>query len=128
MGKPSKKQVQPTEDTSEENQDVETQANQHEQHATSNAPLTLADMETLLNSMEDRIVAKLSVQLSATRAIIDRHDQTIQQMETSLNDVETRLLTLESTCKALSRENETLKLKTDDLENRSRRNNICITL
>ena len=50
--------------------------------------------------MEGRIVAKLSVQLSADRAIIDRHD---------LN----RLLTLESTCTALSRENEALKLKTD---------------
>lgn len=127
MGKPTKKLNQPTEGTPEENQSVGTQANQNEQHAASNAPLTLADMEKLLNSMEDRIIAKLSVQLSADRATIDRHDQTIQQMETSLNDMEARLLTLKSTCKTLSRENEALKLKTDDLENRSRRNNIRIT-
>ncbi|KAJ8004198.1 hypothetical protein DPEC_G00156300 [Dallia pectoralis] len=77
--------------------------------------------------MEDRIIAKLSAKLSADRAIIERHDQTIQQMETSLNDVENRLLTLELTCTVLARENEALKLKADDLENRSRRNNIRVT-
>lgn len=45
---------------------------------------TLADMEKLLKSMEDRIIAKLSDQLSADRATIDRHDPPIQQMELSL--------------------------------------------
>lgn len=126
MGKPSKKQNQPTEGSSEDSHDAGIQANQNEPHAANNAPLTLADMEKLLNSMEDRIIAKLSVQLSADRATIDRHDQTIQHMETSLNDMESRLRTLEATCTTLSRENEALKLKTDDLENRSRRNNIRV--
>ena len=132
MGKPRKKS-QPTDEQSPgKNQDRKPNASQkdprapssNEQHATGNAPLTLADMEKLLNSMEERIIAKLSVQLSADRAIIDRHDQTIQHMESSLNDMEARLLTLESTCTALSRDNKALKLKTDDRENRSRRNNI----
>lgn len=77
--------------------------------------------------MEDHIVAKLSDQLSADLATIDRHDQSIQHMETSLNDMETRLATLESTCIALSKDNDTHKSKIDDLENRSRRNNIRIT-
>ena len=125
MGKPSKKQNQPTDEHSAENsQDDWSQASQAEQHANAanNAPLTLADMEKLLTSMEDRIIAKLSDQLSA-----DRHDQTIQHMEMALNDMETRLATLESTCLTLSNENAALKLKTDDLENRSRRNNIRIT-
>lgn len=126
MRKPSKKPHQHTEEQPSENSQGDgAQAN--EQHATSNAPLTLADMEKLLKSMEDRIVAKLYDQLSADRATIDRHDQTIQHMETSLNDMETRLATLESTCIALSKENDALKLKTDDLENRLRRNNIRIT-
>ena len=89
--------------------------------------MPLADMENLLNLTEERLTAKLSVQLSADRAIIDRHEQTIQHVKMSLNDMETRLLTLESICTALSRENEDLKLKTDDQENRLRRNNICIT-
>ena len=132
MGKP-KKQSQPADEQSPgKNHGRDPDASQkdprapspNEQHVTGNAPLTLADMEKLLNSMEERIIAKLSVQLSADRSIIDRHDQTIQHMESSLNDMEARLLTLESTCTALSRENKALKLKTDDRENRSRRNNI----
>ncbi|KAJ8002296.1 hypothetical protein DPEC_G00178410 [Dallia pectoralis] len=84
-------------------------------------------MKKLLVSMEDRIIDKLSAKLSADRAIIERHDQTIQQIEMSLNDVENRLLNLESTCTVLARENEALKLKADDLENRSRPNNIRVT-
>ncbi|KAJ8001137.1 hypothetical protein DPEC_G00188100 [Dallia pectoralis] len=127
MGKPSKKPTQPAEDKSEDDQAGETQASQKDPHAANRAPLTLADMEKLLVSMEDRIIDKLSAKLSADREIIERHDQTIQQIETSLNDVENRLLTLESTCTVLARENEALKLKADDLENRSRRNNIRVT-
>ena len=130
MVKPSKKRNQPTDEQSAENcQDDCSQASQTEQHANAanNAPLTLADMEKLLTSMEDRIIAKLADQLAADRATIARHDQTIQHMERALNDMETRLATLELTCTALSNENAALKLKTDDLENRSRRNNIRIT-
>ncbi|XP_060790883.1 V-set and immunoglobulin domain-containing protein 10-like 2 [Neoarius graeffei] len=84
-------------------------------------------MEKLFKSIEDRIIAKLSSQLSADQATIDRHDQSIQHMEMSRNDMETRLATLESTCIALSKDNDALKFKIDDLENRSRRNNIRIT-
>ena len=68
--------------------------------------------------MEERIIAKHSIKLSADRAIIDSHEQTIQHVEMSLNDMETRLLTVESTCTALSRESEAIKLKMDDLANR----------
>ena len=63
--------------------------------------LTLPDMERLLTSMEERIIAKLSAQLSAEGAIIDQHHETIQQLETSRNDMHTRLERLESTCAAL---------------------------
>ncbi|KAL7375692.1 hypothetical protein ABVT39_022090 [Epinephelus coioides] len=83
-------------------------------------------METLLG-MEERIIFKLFAQLSAERAIIDQH-KTIQQMETSLNDIQTRRMAVESTCATMTRENEALKLKVDDLENRSRWNKIFISL
>jgi hypothetical protein len=64
MGKP-KKQSQPTDEQSPgKNHDREPNASQkeprapspNEQHA-GNAPLTLADMAKLLNSMEERIIA-----------------------------------------------------------------------
>lgn len=127
MGKYNEKSSQPTDElSSESSQSDKMQASQDKQHA-NDAPLSLKDMEKLLKSMEDRIIAKLSDQLSADRATIDRHDQTIQHLETSLSDIETKLATLESTCLALSKENESLKRKTDDLENRSRQYNIRIT-
>ena len=80
----------------------------------SHAPLTLCDMERLLTSMEERIVAKLSAQLSADREIIDQHHATIQHLETSLNDTQTRLERLDSKLAALSTDNEALKLKVQD--------------
>lgn len=77
-----------------------------------------------LKSMEDRIIAKLSVQHATDGATIDRHNPTTQHMETSLNDMETRVALLESIWTALTKENKALKLKMDNLENRSRHNNI----
>lgn len=125
MGK-YKKQNQPTNEPTPENSESDDMlTSQDEQHA-SDAPLTLGDMEKLLKAMEDRIVTKLSGQLASDHATIERHDQTVQNMEASLNDMETRL-TLESKCLTLSQENQSLRQKTDDLENRSRRNNIRIT-
>lgn len=90
------------------------------------APLTLPDMERLLTSMEERIVTKLSAQLSANREIIDQHHETIQHLEVSLSDTQTRLERLDLKVAALSSDNEALKAKMEDLENRSRRNNIRI--
>ncbi|KAI4814083.1 hypothetical protein KUCAC02_003291 [Chaenocephalus aceratus] len=84
-------------------------ASQNEEPAANHAPL-----------MEERIISKLST-------TIDRHDQTIQGLEVALKGMETRLQAVESTCTALSGENESLKFKVDNLENRSRRNNIRIT-
>lgn len=102
MGKTRKQNQLATEQSPTESDDMLT--SQDEQHA-SDSPLTITDMEKLLMAMEDRIITKLSDQLSAGRATIERHDQAIQDMETSLNDMETRLTTLESTCLALSKEN-----------------------
>lgn len=91
------------------------------------APLTWADMEALLQGLEDRIITKLSAQLKLDRALFEQHNYTIQDLETSMIDMQSRLLELEPTCSMLMQENKKLKLKTDDLENRSRPNNIRIT-
>lgn len=84
-----------------------------------NTPLTLLNMERLLTSMEERIVAKLSAQLPADRAIIDQRHKAIHQLEAAANDTQTRIEKLESTCAALFQNNEDLKVKLDNLENRS---------
>lgn len=79
-----------------------------------NTPLTLLDMERLLTSMEERIVAKLSAQLLADRANIDQHHKATHQLETAANDTQTRIEKLESTCAALFQKNEDLKVKLDE--------------
>lgn len=77
--------------------------------------------------MEEQIIANLKAQISSNHATMARHDQTIQAIETSMNDFQGRITTLESTMGNLIKENEQLKLKVDDLENRSRSCNIRIT-
>lgn len=126
MGNPTKKTPQALEKPEEVENPPTTQKTTC---AASNlAPsLTRADMEAMLLKSEERIISTLAAQFSADRARIDSHDQAIQDIETSMNDMQSRLMELENTCTSLKKENEVLKLKTDDLENRSRRNNIRIT-
>lgn len=88
--------------------------------------LTLVDIERLLTSTEERIVNKLSAQLSANRASIEENQDSIQQLETSVTDIQERLELLEAKCAVLEKDNEVLREKVDDLENRSRRNNVRI--
>lgn len=92
-----------------------------------NPAVSLADIQKLLAGMEERIITNLAAQISSNHAAIARHDQTIQAIETSMNDYQGRITTLESITSSLVKENEQLKLKVDDLENRSRRCNIRIT-
>ena len=69
MGKSTKKQSQPAGEKSYEcDTEDRTGASQNEEHAANHAPLTLADMEKLFLSMQERIISKLPVQLSADRA------------------------------------------------------------
>lgn len=126
MGKPTKKTPQVSEEPEEQENPL---ATQKITCAASNlAPsLTQADMEAMLLKSEERIISTLAAQFSADRARIDSHDQAIQGIETSMNDMQNRLMELENTCSSLKKENEVLKLKTDELENHSRRNNIIIT-
>jgi len=92
-----------------------------------NPALSLADMQKLLAGMEERIINTLTAQILADHATIDRHDQTIQAIETSMNDFQGRITALEAAVGSFLKEKELMKFKVDDLENRSRRRNIRIT-
>lgn len=70
-------------------------------------------MEKWLLGLEEGIILKLFDQLSADQAIIDRYDQTIQQIEASINHMQTGLIKLKSTGVALTRKKQVLKLKMD---------------
>lgn len=97
-------------------------------HGESDSPaVSLADIQKLLTGMEERIITNLSAQIASNHAAVVKHSQAIQDIETSMNDFEGRIATLESTVGNLLKENDQLKLKADDLENRSRRCNIRIT-
>ncbi|KAK9540227.1 hypothetical protein VZT92_002693 [Zoarces viviparus] len=78
-------------------------------------------------ALEERIITNLTAQISANHATITRHDQTIQAIETSINDFRGRITTLENMVGSFMKQNELLKFKVDDLKNRSRRCNIRIT-
>uniref|UniRef100_A0A1A7WJK3 Uncharacterized protein n=1 Tax=Iconisemion striatum TaxID=60296 RepID=A0A1A7WJK3_9TELE len=121
----------PTQASGEPNKEDNSQGNQTSQTTCAAnipaAPLTQADMEVMLQGLEDRITSKLSAQLTVNRALLEQHDSTIQQLKTTMNDMHNRMLELETTCSMLMQENEKLKPNTDDPENWSRCNNICIT-
>lgn len=126
MGKPTKKTPQAAEDTEGEGNSP---VSQKTAWAASNQelPLTRADMEAMLLKSEERIISTLAAQFSVDRARIDSHDNAIQEIETSMNDMQSRVMELEKVCASLRKENNTLKLRTDGLENHSRRNNIRVT-
>ena len=89
--------------------------------------MSLTEIQKLLTGMEERIIANLTAQISSNHATIAKHDQTIQAIETAMNDFDGRMVKMESTLSCLAKENEQLKQKVDDLENRPRRCNIRIT-
>ena len=131
MGKTTTTKSKKAENGSKSRQDVdlasELQASNDPAHGDNDAAASLTDIQKLLTGMEERIISSLTAQISANHATIAKHDQTIQAIETSMNDYHDRLTTLESAVGKLTKENEQLQLKVDDLENRSRRCNIRIT-
>ncbi|KAK1894097.1 LINE-1 retrotransposable element ORF1 protein [Dissostichus eleginoides] len=102
-------------------------ASQSSNNSVGNQALSLSDIQKLLTGMEERIIGSLTAQITSNHAAIIRHDETIQAIETSMNDFQGRITTVESTLADIMQENKQLKLKVDDLENRSRRCNIRIT-
>lgn len=130
MGKPPKKTPQASEETEEEENTPASQKTTCASAANASnqmQPLTRADMEAMLLKSEERIISTIAAQFSADHARIDSHDNAIQEIKTSMNDMQSRLMQLEKTCTSLKKENEALRLRADGLENHSRRNNIRIT-
>lgn len=64
--------------------------------------------------------------IDGLRTTVESFTSRIQAVETSLQDVDDRVQTLESVCTRLSKENKSLMTKLDDLEGRSRRQNLRV--
>ncbi|KAK1889820.1 Capsid protein VP1 [Dissostichus eleginoides] len=124
MGKKTKKRDNNESDGGdEEGCGLASQASNNSAHGeVGNQALSLSDIQKLLTGMEERIIGSLTAQITSNHhAAIIRHDETIQPIETSMNDFQGRITTVESTLADIVQENKQLKLKVDDLENRSRR-------
>lgn len=89
-----------------------------------NSPVSLASIQRLLAGMEERIITSVKAQISSNHTNLTKHDQEIQNIDTAINDFQDRITTLEPTVGYLSKENQQLKLKLEDLEKRFRRCNI----
>ncbi|MGH0157137.1 UNVERIFIED_CONTAM: hypothetical protein FKN15_058522 [Acipenser sinensis] len=62
---------------------------------------------------------KIQLAIAPIQATLSECKEKVREMEDSMNAFETRLAGIESTCSLLSSENNKLRAKTDDLENRS---------
>lgn len=75
-----------------------------------------------MNGRFDKLEQTLQVVQSSQRELLEK----VETVEERVLDHETRITSLEETVSGLRDENSALKLKVDDLEGRSRRNNIKI--
>lgn len=65
-------------------------------------------------------------ELKTLKSTLQAHEVKLQEVGDSLTDVDARVATLEKLCSDLVQDNAKIKLKLEDLENRSRRNNIRV--
>ncbi|KAK1893399.1 Soluble pyridine nucleotide transhydrogenase [Dissostichus eleginoides] len=80
----------------EEGCELASQASNNSAHGeVGNQALSLSDIQKLLTGMEERIIGSLTAQITSNHAAIIRHDETIQAIETSMNDFQGRI-TVES--------------------------------
>lgn len=86
----------------------------------------LGGIRSEVAALRVEILAELKSSISAVKTSLLEQEQKLKDVEESLTDVDGRVTVLESTCSALSKDNEKLRAKLDDLENRSRRNNIHV--
>lgn len=86
----------------------------------------LGGIRSEVAALRVEILTELKSSISAVKTSLLEQEQKLKDVEESLTDVDGRVTALESTCSALSKDNEKLRIKLDDLENRSRRNNIRV--
>lgn len=82
-------------------------------------------VEDLKKSMEGRLDSIESC-LSALQKGHSEAEQCLNDVDEALSSADTRITTLEATCKEVRDANSLLKAKVNELEGRSRRLNICI--
>lgn len=97
------------------------------------SPLTMAKISLLLDDHRAAIAAdfkssfeSLTSKLDGLHSTVEGHGQRVSSLEDNATEVDQRLQHLESSCSALQRDNESLKVKVADLEGRSRRQTIRI--
>lgn len=90
----------------------------------------LADMTQAINSVLKRELEvalwPVYTSLEQVKSYYELHDVRIREVEDGLNDHSDRLVSAETAIAALQSENTLLKMKLDDLENRSRRSNLRV--
>lgn len=82
--------------------------------------------DSLLKKALGEALAPISASLELVKSSLDSHEERIHDMEEGLNGHSDRIEAIETTCTALLAENERLKNKVEDLENRSRRSNLRV--
>lgn len=98
------------------------------------AQLTPALLEQLLTTtlrkeiseLRTEFLAELRNSHTALRSTLDDHEDRISSIESALTEMSTSLQRSEAQCASLIKENRSLRLKVDDLENRSRRMNLRV--
>lgn len=79
-----------------------------------------------ISSLRSEFLSEIRSAMSTLQTTLSSQAQKIGDIETALNDSDGRLIAVEKLCNTLQTENTSLKLKLDDLENRSRRQNLRI--
>ena len=83
-------------------------------------------MDSLLKKALGEALAPISASLERVKSSLDSHEERIHDTEIGLNDHSDRIEAIETTCATLLAENERLKNKVENLENRSRRPNLRV--
>lgn len=86
----------------------------------------LGGIRSEVAALRVEILSVLKTSISAVKASLQTQGEKLKDVEESLTNVDGRVTSLETACAALTKDNERMKMKLDDLENRSRRNNVRI--
>ncbi|XP_043926458.1 UMP-CMP kinase 2, mitochondrial isoform X1 [Protopterus annectens] len=90
---------------------------------------TIQDLSTKIDKLDlnlENFKEKSSQQMETIHLDLRQQKEQINGIETSLNDMDSRIQVNEHNLESLLKQNSLLSAKIDDLENRSRRNNIRI--
>ncbi|KAL7835380.1 hypothetical protein SRHO_G00277270 [Serrasalmus rhombeus] len=86
----------------------------------------LSGINSEVSALRAEILGELRSSISSLKTILHALEQNLEDASNSLTEVDSRVTTLENMCSALVKENQTIRAKLDDLENRARRSNIRI--